>query len=66
MAETKVQITVSPADILALINSLVSAAFDAYESLKQVMGEKPIPTWEQISSENAILQAKIDVELQDD
>jgi len=59
---TEVKIEVSPTDILQAINSLLSTIADLYTSLKQVSGEVPIPTWEEITDQNTILQAKIDAE----
>jgi hypothetical protein len=52
----------TPEAILALVNGLISLAFQAYSSLKEVTGEDKIPTWDEIINENALLQAKIDAE----
>ena len=50
------------AETLALVNGLLGIAFRIYESIGQVEGSTPIPTWEELVSKNAILQAKIDAE----
>lgn len=49
-------------EILALINGLLGIAFRLYDSIGQVQGNTPIPTWEELVSKNAILQTKIDAE----
>jgi hypothetical protein len=58
----EVKIEISPTDILQAINSLMSAASDLFGTLSQVAGKVPIPTWAEITDQNAILQAKIDAE----
>ena len=50
------------AEILALINGLLGITFRLYESISWVQGNTPVPTWEELVSRNAILQAKIDAE----
>lgn len=50
------------AAIIALVDGLVSIALKLYNGAKQIKGEEPIPTWDEIVTKNAILQAKIDAE----
>jgi hypothetical protein len=49
-------------EIVALVNSLLSIAFRLYESISQIQGNTPIPTWEELVDKNKLLQAKIDAE----
>lgn len=51
------------AAIIALVDGLVTIALKLYNAAKQVSGEEPIPTWDEIVAKNAALQAKIDAEL---
>ena len=50
------------AEILILVNSLLSIALKLYDSISQIQGITPIPTWDELVTKNAILQAKIDAE----
>lgn len=50
------------AEVIAMVNVLLGAAFRIYESIDQTAGNVPIPTWDEIASKNAITQAKIDAE----
>lgn len=50
--------------ILLIINSLLALAFKTYTYLKQVSGDQPIPTWDEILEKNRLLQDKIEAELQ--
>lgn len=49
-----------PASILALVNGLVSTAFNIYRFLKSISGDVAIPTWEEILKKNIDLQNEID------
>lgn len=49
-------------EILIAVNGLLGIAFRLYESAGQIQGDLPIPSWDEISSKNALLQAKIDAE----
>jgi hypothetical protein len=48
--------------ILELINGLISMGFNLYKMMQQIRGDEPIPTWEEILTQNITLQAKIDAE----
>lgn len=48
--------------IVALINSLLAVAYKLYDSASQIQGDTPIPSWEEISDKNKLLQDKIDTE----
>jgi len=50
------------AEVLVLVNSLLNIALQLYSSVSQIQGTTPIPTWEELVTKNAILQAKIDAE----
>jgi len=50
------------AAIIALVNGLLGIAFRLYDAASQIKGDTPIPSWEEISDKNALLQAKIDAE----
>jgi len=50
------------AEMLLAVNGLLSIALTLYNSISQVQGTTPIPTWEELVTKNAILQAKIDAE----
>ena len=50
------------AAILAIINGLLGIAFQLYSSISKVKGDTPIPTWGELTDQNALLQAKIDAE----
>lgn len=50
------------AEAIALINIILGVAFKIYESVSQVQGDTPIPTWDELLSQYTILQAKIDAE----
>ena len=50
------------AEVLVLVNSLLNIALQLYGSVSQIQGTTPIPTWEELVTKNAILQAKIDAE----
>jgi len=50
------------AEIFVLVNSLLNIALQLYSSVSQIQGTTPIPTWEELVTKNAILQAKIDAE----
>ena len=47
---------------ILIINTILGFAYDKWSEAKKVHGEKAIPSWEEISAKNAILQAKIDAE----
>jgi hypothetical protein len=49
-----------PVTILTLLNGLINTAFNLYKMLKQIAGEKEIPTWNEILQKNGALQAEID------
>ncbi len=51
-----------PTAILALLNGLISTAFNLYKLLKQLSGDAEIPSWADILKKNADLQAEIDGE----
>ena len=48
--------------ILAIVNALIGTAYNLYTMTKQISGELPIPTWEELVQKNSSLQAKIDAE----
>jgi hypothetical protein len=48
--------------ILEAINGLISIGFNLYKMMQQIKGDEPIPTWEEILTQNITLQAKIDAE----
>jgi hypothetical protein len=48
--------------IITLVNSLLGIAFRLYNSIEQVQGNQPIPTWDELVDKNKLLQAKIDAE----
>lgn len=50
------------AEILVLINGLLSLAFNLYKFLSQIKGDQPVPTWEELLMQNAALQVQIDEE----
>ena len=51
------------AAILAIINGLLGIAFQLYSSIAKVEGTTPIPTWDELANQNALLQIKINGEL---
>lgn len=48
--------------IISLVNALLGVAFRLYNSIQQVEGKQPIPTWDELVDKNKLLQAKIDAE----
>jgi len=48
--------------IMILVNTFIQTAYNLLASAQQVYGEDKIPTWEQVVSNNAMLQAKIDAQ----
>jgi len=48
--------------IINLVNALLGVAFRLYNSVQQVQGNQPIPTWDELVDANKLLQAKIDAE----
>jgi hypothetical protein len=50
------------AEIIAVVTGLLNLAFKLYDSAQQIQGDVPIPTWDDLASKNALLQAKIDAE----
>ena len=52
----------TPAEIIAAINAAITLSNNLYTLYEQVMGNEPIPTWEDLVTQNAALQAKIDQE----
>ncbi len=48
--------------IIALVNTLLGVAFRLYDSAAQIQGDVPIPSWDELVNQNALLQAKIDAE----
>jgi hypothetical protein len=50
------------AEIIALVNGLLAVAFRLYDSIAQVQGTVPIPTWDELTNKNKLLQDKIDAE----
>lgn len=52
-------------EVVALINALLGVAFKLYQSAAQIQGDEPIPTWQELISENALLQREIEKEMKD-
>lgn len=50
--------------LLTLISGLLGLAFKFYQYAKQIAGDQPIETWEQITDKNRLLAMKIDAELE--
>lgn len=50
------------AAIIAIVNGLLGIAFRLHDSLEQVEGNAPIPTWDELVDKNKLLQEKIDAE----
>lgn len=50
------------AEIITLVNMLLGVAFKLYDSAAQIQGDVPIPTWDELTEKNKILQDKIDAE----
>ena len=50
------------AELLSIINAILGVAFRIYTSISQIQGETPIPSWDELTDQNALLQAKIDAE----
>jgi len=50
------------AEILTIINGLLGLTFRLYNSISQIKGDTPIPTWDELVDKNKILQSKIDAE----
>ncbi len=48
--------------IIEIINGAIQTAGTAYKVLKQIAGDAPIPTWEELLEANSKLQDKIDAE----
>lgn len=48
--------------VLGLVNVAISLAMQLYSMAKQIAGQEPIPTWDEIVAENKLLQDKIDAE----
>lgn len=49
-------------EILVIVNGLLGIAFRLYDSMEQVEGNVPIPTWDELVDKNRLLQEKIDAE----
>ena len=56
----------TPLEIVALVNALLGVAFKLYQSAAQIQGDEPIPSWDELIKENALLQAQIDAEMKDE
>ncbi len=52
----------TPVEIIAAINAAITLSKNLYTLYAQVMGDQPIPTWDELVIQNAKLQAKIDAE----
>lgn len=50
----------TPASILAIINGLISTAFNLYKFVKSIAGEVEIPPWSDILQKAITLQGEID------
>lgn len=50
------------AAIIALVNGLLGIAYRLWDAADQIKGSTPIPSWDEISDKNKLLQAKIDAE----
>jgi len=48
--------------IISSVNGLLGIAFRLYNSIQQVQGDQPIPTWDELVDKNRILQLKIEAE----
>jgi hypothetical protein len=48
--------------VLLLINGLLALAFNFWATARKVFGTEAIPSWEEITDKNKILQDKIDAE----
>jgi hypothetical protein len=51
--------------VLLLINGLLALAFNFWATARKVFGTEAIPSWEEITDKNKILQDKIDAEPKD-
>ena len=56
----KKKISIEEATIL--INFLLGTAFNIYNSIEQVEGNIPIPSWDDLTSKNKLSQDKMDAE----
>jgi len=52
--------------VIEAINGLISISYNLYKVLQQIKGEVPIPTWEELLSQNSALQDQIDAEKMED
>ena len=50
------------AEILGIVNMILGIAFQLYSSISKIQGDTPIPTWDELTSQNKLLQDKIDAE----
>ena len=48
--------------VLVLINGLLALAFNFWATARKVFGTEAIPSWEEITDKNLLLQSKIDAE----
>jgi len=48
--------------VLLLINGLLTLAFNFWATARKVFGTEAIPSWEEITDKNLLLQSKIDAE----
>jgi len=54
--------TVDAGLILVIINGLLALAFKLWDTLRMISGDQKIPTWGELTDQNKLTQAKIDVE----
>jgi len=48
--------------IIGVVTGLLNLAFKLYNMVEQIKGDVPIPSWDDLSNKNTLLQAKIDAE----
>ena len=53
-----------PATAIALINLCIETARNIYETARSINGGDSLPSWDEIISNNKVLQEKIDSERQ--
>ena len=54
--------TITTENVIILINTLLGTAFLIYNSIEQVEGNIPIPSWDELVDRNKLSQDKIDAE----
>ena len=63
MGDEKENKEVDPVSVALAISQIMALLFNIYQSAKQIEGKTPIPSWDEITNKNRLLQARIDAEM---